>query len=252
MNSECKKSRLFHLFLLLAVLTNATASMGQGSAGSADAPKFTEQQVRLIHAIWDLDLKGVERLLRDGLSPNYLFRSSPKDAFITPLAESIAERQPQITALLFLYGAEANFGEKDGAGALGVAAWYDDADMVKELLKRGASVDARDNEGHTPLLSASYKARNLTVIKLLIAGGADVKAKSSSTRRTTVMLAASSLNLEAVNFFIDLGVDPCAADSTGETAIDSANMQLLKASQKVELNAREAILRLLDSKCTLH
>ena len=127
-----------------------------------------------------------------------------------------------------------------------------DEAMVKELLKRGATVDARDGEGYTPLLVASYQARDVRMIKLLIAAGADVKATSSKSRRTAIMLAASSLNLEAVKLFLDIGVDACAKDTSGETAVDAANAHYIEDSEKhrLELEARGAIINLLQISCT--
>jgi ankyrin repeat protein len=252
MKTECISSPWYYLFLLVIALTIITGRLEQGSSVFADEPKYTQQQTRLIYAIWDHDLKGINELLQEGLSPNFLFRRDPQDALITPLTESIAGRQPQIFALLLQHGAEANFGEKEGAGALSVAAWYNDVEMVKELIKRGASVDARDSEGHTPVLMAAARSNDLAVIKLLVAAGADAKAKSTKSQMTTVMVAASNLNLDAVKFFIDLGVDPCAKDSTGETAVDSANTPILRANEKEKLNARRAILELLNSKCSVH
>jgi len=184
------------------------------------------------------------------LNPNFLFRSQPQDDWITPLTVSIADRQAQMSALLFQYGAGANFGAKEHICPLCSAAWSDDPIMVKELLKRGANVDARDHEGYTPLLTAAYQTRDLTVIKLLIIAGAEVKATSSTTRNTAVMLAAHSLNLDGVKLFMDLGVDPCAKNSESETAIDAANIKLLRDNQKADLEAREAIIELLERKCT--
>src|SRR2546425_8040341 len=49
------------------------------------------QQEKLIHAIWQHDCDAVQDLLKEGLNPNFLFRTDPKDAFITPLSEAIAE-----------------------------------------------------------------------------------------------------------------------------------------------------------------
>jgi len=218
----------------------------------AAKPEFTPDQYLLMRAIWDQHLDAAEHLLRNGLSPNFLFRLHPEDTFATPLGESIADGNSQMATLCFKYGAQADFGEKEGAGALGRAVWNNDEAMVKELLKRGATVDARDGEGYTPLLVASYQARDVRMIKLLIAAGADVKATSSKSRRTAIMLAASSLNLETVKLFLDFGVDACAKDTSGETAVDAANAHYIEDSEKhrLELEARGAIINLLQISCT--
>ena len=217
----------------------------------AAKPEFTRDQFLLMRAIWDQDLDAAEHLLHNGLSPNFLFRLHPEDTFATPLGESIADGNSQMATLCFKYGAQADFGEKEGAGALGRAVWNNDEAMVKELLKRGATVDARDDEGYTPLLVASYQTRDVKIIKLLIVAGADVKATSSKSQRTAIMLAASNLNLEAVKLFLDFGVDPCAKDSSGETAIDAADWGLLTKQEKdtAKEQVRDTIVKLLQSRC---
>lgn len=217
----------------------------------AAKPEFMPEQLLLILAIWDQDLDTAEHLLRNGLSPNFRFRLHPEDAFVTPLGESIAGGNSQMATLCFKYGAQADFGEKEGAGALGAAVGNNDEAMVKELLKRGATVDTRNDEGYTPLLVASYQARDVRIIKLLIVAGADVKATSSKSQRTAIMLAASNLNLEAVKLFLDFGVDACAKDSSGETAVDAADARYIEDNEKhkPELETRDAIINLLQSRC---
>lgn len=262
MNPKYRALRRLHILLLLAVIGPAGSNAQKvptysyelpepKNSDSVEKPEFTRDQYLLIRSIWDQDLDTAEHLLRNGLSPNFLFRSHPEDAFITPLGESIAGGNSQMATLCFKFGAQADFGEKEGAGALGRAVWNNDEAMVKELLKRGASVDARNDEGYTPLLVASYQARDVRIIKLLIVAGADVKAKSNESQKTALMLAASNLNLDAVKLFLEFGVDACAKDSSGETAVDAADAHYIEDSEKhkPELETREAIINLLQSRC---
>lgn len=262
MNPKYRALRRLHILLLLAVIGPAGSNAQKvptysyelpepKNSDSVEKPEFTRDQFLLMRAIWDQDLDAAEHLLRNGLSPNFLFRLHPEDMFATPLGESIADGNSQMATLCFKYGAQADFGEKEGAGALGRAVWNNDEAMVKELLKRGATVDARDDEGYTPLLVASYQTRDVKIIKLLIVAGADVKATSSKSQRTAIMLAASNLNLEAVKLFLDFGVDPCAKDSSGETAIDAADWGLLTKQEKdtAKEQVRDTIVKLLQSRC---
>lgn len=263
MNPKYRAFCRLHIIILLLAFIGPAGSNAQKAttysyelpefknSDSVEKPEFTRDQYLLIRSIWDQDLDTAEHLLRNGLSPNFLFRSHPEDAFITPLGESIAAGNSQMATLCFKYGAQANFGEKEGAGALGTAIWNNDEAMVKELLKRGASVDARDSEGYTPLLVASYQTRDAKIIKLLIVAGADIRAKSNESQKTALMLAASNLNLEAVKLFLDFGVDACAKDSSGETAVDAAEARYIEDNEKhkPELETRDAIIHLLRSRC---
>ncbi|MFA5106679.1 MAG: ankyrin repeat domain-containing protein, partial [Candidatus Micrarchaeia archaeon] len=50
---------------------------------------------------------------------------------------------------------------------------------VKEALAAGADVNAKDRDGYTALMVASYWG-HMDIVKLLIAAGADVNAKSET------------------------------------------------------------------------
>ena len=49
-------------------------------------------------------------------------------------------------------------------------------DMVKLLIKKGADVNAADNDGETPLFIAVYRDKD--IVELLIGKGADVNASN--------------------------------------------------------------------------
>src|SRR6266700_2242147 len=68
------------------------------------------KQKALIKAIRDRDFKTFDRLLDGGLNPNYLFGQEK----ISPLSESIAERQPRMLASLLTHRADVNFGAEAG------------------------------------------------------------------------------------------------------------------------------------------
>jgi len=178
-----------------------------------------------------------------------LFVSKFCDKFVSPLSEAIAERQPEMITLLFDHGADVNFGSEKGLTPLCVAAWYDDSSTIAALLRRGAKIEARDEEGYTALLKAASQAKGLEAIKLLIASGADITARTDNYGDTALLLASYNLNVDAVRFFVASGLDPCGRNKDGESAIDYANIKILHRDEKMRSKTREEIRDLLKSRC---
>lgn len=88
--------------------------------------------------------------------------------------------------------------------------------MVKLLLDRGASPDARDSEGVTPLFETSDPA----IAKLLIARGAKVSARDSDGVQP--IHRAATRSLELVKLLVRHGADPLARDKRGSRPLHEA------------------------------
>ena len=64
------------------------------------------------------------------------------------------------------------------------AAYYDSPQVAKELIQSGANMEAKDNNGRTPLhQAASYWKQALRVAKELIRNGANKNAEDNKGRR---------------------------------------------------------------------
>ncbi len=116
-------------------------------------------------------------------------------AGFTPLINAAANRNLEAVKLLLSKGADVNARSGDGsyqkvkAGTIALgsftpltaAAAFGAPDLIKTLLDAGAKVDVPDVRGMTPLMLAVANDRQqIDVVRMLIAAGADLNAKSTA------------------------------------------------------------------------
>ena len=107
--------------------------------------------------------------------------------------------------------------EVDKDDALWYAAEKGYADIVKVLIANGADVKAKDENGITVLMWAAGN-NHIETVKVLIANGADVNAKDNYGE-TVLMWAASNIHIEIVKVLIANGADVNAKDNYGGTVL---------------------------------
>ena len=117
-------------------------------------------------------------------------------------------------------GADVEAKNKYEYTALMKAAINGQLDVVKYLIDNGADVEAKDDIGQTALMMAANWGK-LDVVKCLVEGGADVNAKDGDGR-TALLGAAISGQLDEVKYLIDKGADLEASDKFGQTVLDYA------------------------------
>lgn len=112
--------------------------------------------------------------------------------------------------------------ERDIHDQLIIAARKNDIEKVKELIAKGADVNAKENvigEGYAALFhAASYG--HTAIVKLLIEKGADVNERPG--RNTPLIIAAWGGYTDTVQVLLEAGADPNAKDETGWTALTQA------------------------------
>jgi ankyrin repeat protein len=91
------------------------------------------------------------------------------------LTLAIRHSTREFVEALLAAGCDPNF-KKTCTSALGETVIRGDRELVQLLLDAGAQVDAREEEGDTPLMYAAAKG-NVEVVKQLLAAGANPKAK---------------------------------------------------------------------------
>jgi ankyrin repeat protein len=113
-------------------------------------------------------------------------------------------------------------------------------ELVHTLIKKGADVNAKTNDGDAPLHNAySCKAK---VIRLLIENGADVNASGKYGKRPLYMAALLG-RFENVILLIEKGADVNARDNLGKTLLHAAKsveiMQFLLDNSALTVDVRD-------------
>jgi len=82
-------------------------------------------------------------------------------------------------------------------------------DIVRALIARGDDIEAKDNDGRTPLYDAAFK-NSADVARLLIEHGADVNAKDSVF--TPLDMAAEFNSIDVARLLIEQGANTNGRD----------------------------------------
>ena len=146
----------------------------------------------------------------------------------------------RIVKALIAAGADVNAKNDDGETPL---MWSTDETTVKALIKAGADVNARDRKGRTPLMY-QYSPK---VDKVLIDAGADVHARDA--QGMTALHHVSSrdddvLTHNTCKALLKAGADPNVKDNEGKTALmiasqgGHAEVVMCLLSARVDVNNR--------------
>jgi hypothetical protein len=144
----------------------------------------------------------------------------------TPLMVAVFADLPQIAAALLDAGANANFvanpaSEYGSDTPLGAALTAGALRSARLLLDKGA--DPKATHGGSPIVHVAVAADLAEALAPLAKRGGDMNVRAAwGNQPTPLMAAAGSGKLQAVNTLLELGADPAAADSNGNTARDYA------------------------------
>jgi hypothetical protein len=144
------------------------------------------------------------------------------------LLQASQDGNVEAVKVLLAKGADVNAKADNGDTPLIMAAYncYDNnhVEVVKLLLNKGANVNLKGWGVTTPLMAAITPNNNTEVVKVLLEKGADVHVKTETGYTPLMMAAKPALkeNVDVVKLLLDKGADINAKLPDGETALSMA------------------------------
>jgi hypothetical protein len=217
-----------------AVTANKGADPARGI--KPEPPTAKAPDISIHEASEEGNIETIKQHLAAGTDVN------AKESFFqsTPLHRACLFGRKEVVKMLLANGADVNAKDDDMMTALSYATTGEDKEIVELLLDKGANLT---DEVGPPLLGVSNKG----IVKLLIAEGVDVNAKAdqgetplyhAGTGETALHGAASEGYKEAAGLLITAGADVNAKDNNGKTPLDfaesvfPANPLQVKAAKK--------------------
>lgn len=121
---------------------------------------------------------------------------------------------------LLKQGADVNARDKEhNETTVMLAVKFADAAIVQLLLDAGARADARDDEGRTALFFSSVLSEEF---KVLVEAGADIHVRDNEGNTILIRKVSDCASLSEIEALLRLGVDPILENETGESALDRA------------------------------
>jgi uncharacterized protein len=159
-----------------------------------------------------------------------LHRSGPNtgggciDGIIHPchlIARKTAPADLEIVRLLIKAGATVQARDGDGETALHKAAAASNVDIAKILIHQGAEVNAASTHGATPLTLAPLTNDDTIMVELLFANGAAINDKETHSS-SALLNAAAAGHLASLRFLISKGANTSSTNRAGTTALMEA------------------------------
>jgi len=230
--------RLAFIALVLSLVFPACADKALGPVGAGNGSSL-HQAVRSDNTAWVMDLiakgAGIDETDSSGMTPLGIavkrqnlemvkllldraanVRAGSGD-YGAPLHLAVMGRGPdeeanvEIAELLIARGADLEaLGPIPRWTPLHQAAAWDRVDMAELLIKKGANVNSRprDPGGQTPLHTAVMVKRSLSMARLLVDHGADLRARDNiGCTPLDLALLNPRPSLDVVRLFLDHGAD---------------------------------------------
>jgi ankyrin repeat protein len=172
-------------------------------------------------------------LLRSGALIN---APAGRELGLTALQAACLNGNSLFAGILLAHDADVNAAPSPVAGCTAVqaASWSGDINIVRDLIRLGASVGTLDNVLGTTALLASMEHQSLPILELLVTHGADVNELADGDIYTPIQQAVKSDWLKGVEFLLEQGsnVNDLVV-SAGDSGIQSLlGLAITTGSQK--------------------
>ena len=135
----------------------------------------------------------------------------------TALIRAACLGKTEVVRQLLDRGADIEAKDKNGETALIRAAWVGETKVVRLLLDRGADIEAKDKDGETALIWAACLGE-AEVVRLLLDRGANIEAKGRHGY-TALMVSAINGRIGIIKILLAAGANMGAKNENGETAL---------------------------------
>jgi ankyrin repeat protein len=94
--------------------------------------------------------------------------------------------------------------------------------MIQTLLKAGADINARDQDGWTTLMYSTTPSEvsNNDIVEEVIKSGADINTKNEDGKTALILIAEIGFYPEIIETLLKYGADAKIKDNSGKIALD--------------------------------
>lgn len=150
-----------------------------------------------------------------------IISSRDADQKATPLLWAIEKDHREIISYLLEHGADINAQGQQGVSSLHRAALHGNVKLATYLLARGARVNIKDKTNATPLINAAGKG-HLEMVRLLLAYKPDVNVQESQGKWSALHAAILNKHADIVKLLLANGADVKAKNIFDMTPLQSA------------------------------
>lgn len=193
---------MFVIYLATVFLFTTFGFDAEGGPARTELEKkgYTYSEITFVECAKKGDIEAIKLFLDEGMNINAVNKRGQ-----TALIRAAEYQREELVTLLLEKGADVEFiGERHARTPLMEAAGVGNNSIIKQLVGKGATVNAKDYEGTTPLHFAVMYG-HLETVKLLIELGADPNVQAAGLGRTPMSLAEANGYMEIVQILKDAG-----------------------------------------------
>ncbi|XP_060218204.1 uncharacterized protein LOC132645307 [Lycium barbarum] len=197
--------------------------------------KDVEGETPILHAARQGHTATVQYLIEQGADP------APIPSGPTALHHAAGNGHIELVKFLLSKGVDVDL-QSDGSTPLMWAAGLAQADAVKVLLEHHANLHVKTEGDNISPLPLAVAANSLPCVELLVKAGDNVNVRTSEAtpllsdgEATPLLVAAHRGNAEIINYLLQAGADPNAADEDGNKPLHVAATRGSRAAVKALL-----------------